>query len=408
MKRNKKIILLPLLALLLAGCDFGSRQQSSDNTKGSTPIPGESSTVTSEGDESSVVTSEETPVTSDVTESSISIPSEDSTPTPDPDPSVEDADVLVLTSLLKLAQTDLSLVTSLDIGLDIDFTVDYREFDIDQNEAIVPSETIIGEGALVGGLKVADFNTEAPKAQANLLLDVALDDDDANPLLYADGELAAYYKEEWLYTLTDIAYSGPLAEMIFDESMSIPNGVEKLKTEIGPFDLDDFTSEDEMPDFSEIELAEILELWELILGTAVVEKAGENTAVTYEVEVDALIAVALLFVMEMDEELSEEEIDAFLDQIEELVHKLFALEHAIITFMINPNEELVGLKLDFDFALIVPDGDILIDEGFDPQDYPRTEVDLQLIAEISLGLNTPVTVEYPSDLETYVDDPIFD
>lgn len=408
MKRNKKIILLPLLALLLAGCDFGSRQQSSDNTKGSTPIPGESSTVTSEGDESSVVTSEETPVTSDVTESSISIPSEDSTPTPDPDPSVEDADVLVLTSLLKLAQTDLSLVTSLDIGLDIDFTVDYREFDIDQNEAIVPSETIIGEGALVGGLKVADFNTEAPKAQANLLLDVALDDDDANPLLYADGELAAYYKEEWLYTLTDIAYSGPLAEMIFDESMSIPNGVEKLKTEIGPFDLDDFTSEDEMPDFSEIELAEILELWELILGTAVVEKAGENTAVTYEVEVDALIAVALLFVMEMDEELSEEEIDAFLDQIEELVHKLFALEHAIITFMINPNEELVGLKLDFDFALIVPDGDILIDEGFDPQDYPRTEVDLQLIAEISLGLNTPVTVEYPSDLETYIDDPIFD
>lgn len=408
MKRNKKIILLPLLALLLAGCDFGSRQQSSDNTKGSTPIPGESSTVTSEGDESSVVTSEETPVTSDVTESSISIPSEDSTPTPDPDPSVEDADVLVLTSLLKLAQTDLSLVTSLDIGLDIDFTVDYREFDIDQNEAIVPSETIIGEGALVGGLKVADFNTEAPKAQANLLLDVALDDDDANPLLYADGELAAYYKEEWLYTLTDIAYSGPLAEMIFDESMSIPNGVEKLKTEIGPFDLDDFTSEDEMPDFSEIELAEILELWELILGTAVVEKVGENTAVTYEVEVDALIAVALLFVMEMDEELSEEEIDAFLDQIEELVHKLFALEHAIITFMINPNEELVGLKLDFDFALIVPDGDILIDEGFDPQDYPRTEVDLQLIAEISLGLNTPVTVEYPSDLETYVDDPIFD
>ncbi|HZJ89630.1 MAG TPA: hypothetical protein VFD05_02960 [Bacilli bacterium] len=408
MKRNKKIILLPLLALLLAGCDFGSRQQSSDNTKGSTPIPGESSTVTSEGDESSVVTSEETPVTSDVTESSISIPSEDSTPTPDPDPSVEDADVLVLTSLLKLAQTDLSLVTSLDIGLDIDFTVDYREFDIDQNEAIVPSETIIGEGALVGGLKVADFNTEAPKAQANLLLDVALDDDDANPLLYADGELAAYYKEEWLYTLTDIAYSGPLAEMIFDESMSIPNGVEKLKTEIGPFDLDDFTSEDEMPDFSEIELAEILELWELILGTAVVEKVGENTAVTYEVEVDALIAVALLFVMEMDEELSEEEIDAFLDQIEELVHKLFALEHAIITFMINPNEELVGLKLDFDFALIVPDGDILIDEGFDPQDYPRTEVDLQLIAEISLGLNTPVTVEYPSDLETYIDDPIFD
>lgn len=385
----KKIVLLPLLALVLAGCDFGALPSSSDNTSETTPIPGESS----------VDISDETSVTSDVV---ISDSSEDITSEPSVDP-----DVLVLTSFLQLAQTDLSLLTSLDFGLDIEFDLDLRSFAYDESEILTQELALIGGGVLNSSIKAAQLDTATPKATATQRINIALDDADDEEMLYINGDLALYYKEEWLYAYSNLAYSGFLADFVFGEEITIPEGEQKVKTEVGPFSLSDMIDEDDILDLGDFDMDEILEIWRLVVGTGNATKQGANTLVTYELDMDTLMVIALLALAESGEEIDEEDLDDVLAMMEDFLSKLITIDHAFISFLINADGDFVGLNIDVDFALTIPNSDLEFGDDIDLATLERTELDLKLEADLHLGINTPTVLIFPGDLETYVEDSSF-
>lgn len=402
----KKIVLLPLLALTLAGCDFLSQSSAgSDITSGSGSVLDDSyASDSSLQDESSAMSSDVSSAMSGDESSDESSSIDESSETPvKPSTEAREANLLVLTSLVDFLETDLREVSSFELGAEFMFLANYVEYNFNEHGVLGKEIEIDGGGVFEGALKVSDLNTLGvkPKASAEALFEVELTAG-SEYLLAADGELNLYLKDDWVYAHTDVTYSGLLTEDI-EEEIGIPLGEEKLKWH-APNALDGL-----FDDFEPLDLAEVLAGQEDILdvmemlGEPTVKTVGTDKTIAYDLNFDLAMNVALMYFAEMDEELTEEEFDLLIERIEEIGEQLFDIEKAAIQFTINRDGRLVGLMLDFDFSLIIPDGDILSMESFDYHDFARVELDLAAILDLSFMLGGVVDVVYPTDLGTYTE-----
>ncbi len=371
----KKFILVPLLGLLLAGCDF-------------IPAPSSSVATTSAvSDGESVATS--TPV---------SQPTTVLTKT--------ELDTLVLNALIDFAETDLSTINNLDLALSTALDVEVSQYVYNESEEIEKVMDMHGSAEAAVAVKVKDLQGVDPQGSLIGTAEALLTSGE-DIMLELDALAEVFYKEEWVYVHTDIALSGMLLDGIEEmeefedfEDLGIPLGDSKIKINVGPPEIGDF----EPVDIGEVPISEFLEVMAVIEDTSFA-MVGDNKVITYSFDDETLLDLVFFFIEEMDEEMGDITPEELYDMILAVADELADIRALQLAFTLDANNVLVGLDIGADLSVIVPMSDDFFEdfENLDITLWERMEIDAEFAASLSFVLNGPVTVTYPTNLVEYIE-----
>lgn len=378
----KKFILVPLLGLLLAGCDFNPAPSSSVATTTSQEPP---TSAVSDGE--SVATS--TPV---------SQPTTVLTKT--------ELDTLVLYALIDFAETDLSTINNLDLALSTALDVEVSQYAYNESEEIEKLFDMHGSAKAAVAVKVKDLQGTDPQGSvigsAAALLTAGED-----TMLELDALAEVFYKEEWVYVHTDIALSGAMIDGIEElegsegfEDLGIPLGDSKIKINVGPPEIGDF----EPLDLSDLPISDFLEVMVVIEDTSFA-MVGDKKVITQAFDDETLLDLVFFFVDEIGEEMGEISPEDLYDMILAVADELADIRTLQLAFTLDANNVLVGLAVGADLSVIVPMSDDFFEdfENLDVSIWERMEIDAEFAASLSFVLNGPVTVTYPTNLVEYIE-----
>lgn len=338
----KKVFFLPLMLVALTSCNLGG---------GPTP-----STGTSDGggvSETSVPAG-----TSEVID-------------------LEEANTRVAAALDKFTEEE---ITSLELSLDADFSMEQALFDLEDME--VESEAVTVDASAEIKAKDLDKPTAQLAASVGGMIQMKEDGMTTGEI---NGDLELYYVDEFVYVSADAM----LIDVSQPESLTLDT---KQKMEVGPFPGLDFEDElpEEVEDIVDINLDELDLILDLLGGNVTAVEDGDAVTLTYTFRQDDLfdLFIAMAF---GEAELSAEE----LADARALFNDLFTLRKAIISISINADGFLSGIDLELDVTL----KEFFEDWDEAEQDYVILGYGLiSISAEVSLELavNEPVTITFPS------------